>query len=725
MKKKYRRDTSPSSVPADPVPAWKAVLGWATLVWILFVAFKFEQKFPLYSEPAFQFFGQWFDFSLFPFLKASFGYAKSLFFFALVLVGAFSWGFVLTSKIIEETVAVPARAVLSLLTGLMMLSLLVTAMGFIGLLKFPVLFALLAVFSGGGFFLSSRWWSVLGEEWKLFKWTDLIDSPAKCLLLFLCAFAFMMAFTPELFYDALVYHVGLPQMYINEGRILDTPHVYFSRSPMLMHMLYVLSVGLDGDTLAKLINWLFLMAGVGSAFVLCERLGWKKAAPWAALVYLAVPIVQMNVWSTAVDASMGGVFAMATYSLLEWRRSDKKLAWAALTGLFAGAVFAIKYPGVMVTALMGAALFLSAVNRIKDRAVFLSLVIYGLMAGVMVSPWLVRNYVWTGNPVYPILSSVFESRNINAEKMKNEKNATKASKPASLKELVAYPWTQTMKEMSNFNFVGPMMLGLLPVLLLLPFKAPDVRVFFLIVMGYFVMELQVLGQFRYIMPGFLLLGVLMAGGLSSVSKIIPVGGIFLKTAVIFIALYQAVWIVGSAQGRYLPVPLLLGKQPRADYSATMHNGLNLWPWNAMEEDLKKLPEPCRVYILGNEQVFGFPKRFWYSSVHDWVPLVLWSNESRDAEELYAKMKSQGFTHILMNIPETMRLEGYNLFPWHGAGRKNFVDFANRHLTLVNVKPIAGYENSLLLFMLTDRVDRPHAFGDFGTYFQNVFNLKPQ
>ncbi len=703
-------------------PAWKSVAIWVALAWLIFIAFKFEQKYPNSLDPMFDFLGGWADFSFMPFVRAAAGYLQSLFIYMLVLAAAFSAGTLALNKFLEETAPFVVRTVLSLAVGLIVLSMSTAAIGFLGLLKPPVLFGWLVLVTVAGIILAKGRWQTMVNEVKSAKYLSLVDSPAKFLVFFLSALAFLMAFVPEIFYDSLVYHLGLPQMFINEGRILDTPNVYFSRSPMLMHMLYTLAVGLDGgSTVAKLINCTFLMIGVTGAFVLCAQLGWKKAAPWAALVYLAVPIVNMNVWTTAVDSAMGGIFALSVYCLLQWKQSEQKIFWAALAGLFAGAVFSMKYPGLMVTVLMGGMLLLLSVRQLKERRIVKSLAVFSLLAVAVVAPWLVRNYVWTGNPVYPIAAGIFESRNMNHEKMKNEKNITKRSKPQSLQELVTYPWRQTFLEISNFNFIGPMMLGLLPLLLFLPFKEPAVRILAGITFGYFFLELQALGELRYIMPGFLLLGVLLAGGMSVAAETYPLWGGIFKTALIGVALYHLVWIF-QTQGRYLSVPLLLGKQSRADYSATMHNGLNLWPWNPMMEDLRRLPEPCRVYILGNEQVFGFPRRFWYSSVHDWTPLVLWANESKDTSELLEKMKAEGFTHLLLNAPEAMRLAGYNLFPWTGQGKKVFTDFANGHLKLVSVKPIAGYDNSLFLFEIQDRVDSPHPFGDFGIFFGKIYNL---
>ncbi|MCG3203511.1 MAG: hypothetical protein KCHDKBKB_00179 [Elusimicrobia bacterium] len=724
MKKKKEKTLRSVQPVPSPFVLWKSLLGWGICVWLIFVTFHFDEKFPGSLDPMFMFFEGMFSFSLIPFLKASVGYLKSICLFLLIVAGVTSWGMIFIRRFLDESISLLTKVVLSTLVGLIFLSLTTTAFGFLALLKPLYLLSLVFLFSAVGVFFTHQDWRQGASQIRSQSWLCLVDSPVKILCLLLCCFPFFMAFVPEIFYDALVYHLGLPQIFINEGRIIDTPHVYFSRSPMLIHMLYTLAVGLDGSTLAKLMNCLFLMLGVGGCFILSRKLGWEKSAPWAVVIFLSIPIVQMNSWTTAIDSAMAGVFGLAAFCLLEWRTSEKKLFWASLTGLFSGGVFAIKYPGVVVTGLMGGVLILLSLKRIRETSIFLSLILFALFSVITVAPWLVRNYVWTGNPVYPILSSVFESRHMNHRKMTNEKNITKRSKPESVKDLLIYPWKQTMLEISNFNFVGPMMLGLLPLILLLPLKDSSVRIFSLITFGYFLLQLQVLGELRYLMPGFLLLGTLFAGGLAALSQISSLNGWGIKLILFGVSLYHLGWIFQCLESRYKPWPLIWGQQTRTDYSATMHNGLNLWPWQVMYDDIKNLPDPCRVYILGNEQVFGFPKRYWYSSVHDYVPLVLWTNESSSADELYRKMKDQGFTHLLINIPETVRLEGYKLFTWTEEGKKIFADFANRHLKLVNVKPIAGYAESLLLFEIQESVSSPHPFGDFGFYYGKVFQLGP-
>ena len=76
---------------------------------------------------------------------------------------------------------------------------------------------------------------------------------------------------PEIFYDALVYHLALPDLYWMRGGITPTPENLYSGLPLQASMLYALALPLGGDGLAHFVGWAF---GVGSAllvFVLGRR----------------------------------------------------------------------------------------------------------------------------------------------------------------------------------------------------------------------------------------------------------------------------------------------------------------------------------------------------------------------------------------------------------------------------------------------------------------------
>jgi hypothetical protein len=343
------------------------------------------------------------------------------------------------------------------------------------------------------------------------------------------------------------------------------------------------------------------------------------------------------------------------------------------------------------------------------------------MVTLMMSPWLIRNFVFTGNPLYPIAARIIPSRHINLEKIKPEEELVQRSIPHSPLALLEFPWTQTMLEVSSFNFIGPMTLAALPLLLLIPFarvrRDPALATLTVV---YFLLALHFSGDIRYLLPGFFFVALLVAGGVSSLTRSKKVIGWLVQTSFAMVVLYQICWIFQCAQGLYKPGPVLTGEQSYGEYVSTMHDGLNLCPWNSMTKDLQALPDSARVYILGTEQVFGFPKRFWYSSCHDDTPLVLWANASATPEDLLRKMTDQKFTHILIDAPEAVRLKGYAPFQWTEHGRQVFVQFAEKYLELVNVKPMAQFQQALFLYEIKTTPANPQS--SFEEFFKGVLNL---
>ncbi len=692
---------------------------------MVFVVVKFDQRFPSSFDSAPQFFGDLFATTLPNFLKVAVLHFKSTLLLAILAVGSAAWGARLCPVSLLEKLDRAGQFILSLVLGYMIVSLVTFTLGFLGFLSAPILYSFLFFFAASGYSVSKERVNAWLIEARAALPGALFQSPAHLLLAAFCAIAFLMAFVPELFYDSLVYHLGLPQMYVNEGRIIDTPHVYFSRGPMLIHMLYVLSLGIDTSSLAKLINWSLTMSGLGAIFVACRLLGWRKSAVWAALLVISMPVVQMNVWSTAIDAGMSVFFLLSTIVLILWFQNPDQLSWLCVAGLLAGAAFASKYTGAVTVIVLSVAAFVLMIKKLPLPQIAKGMAGFALFACLIASPWLIRNRIWTGNPFYPILSSVFESRHMNLEKMEGEKRVTQQGRLRSVKDYLVYPWEHTFHDLSTFNFIGPLTLSVLPVVLFLFYRrTAEAQIFAAIVASYFIFSLLFAGDIRYLLSGFFMLSVLLAGGIDVATELKASLMWVMKSIFVVCVLYHGGWILSTIQGLYHPADVLNGMQSRSDFSATMHNGLNLYPWNVMEKDIRALPEPCRVYMLGNEQVFGFPKRFWYSSCHDDTPIVLWANESANGDALFEKMKAQGFTHLLLDAPEAIRLKGYELFAWAGNGRNVFVDFAEKHLNLIQVRQIQGM-NAVFLFEIKDQVGQPQPYGVFDQYFGEVLNLKPQ
>ncbi len=704
------------------MPAWLYGAAAALFLWIFFVLSKFDQKFPVAPDAFFQLLdgfaiAQWASF-----FGALAHYFKSFALIVAVDLAALGWGCLIVPHNEPFESSLLERFLLCLGMGLGCLSMMMVVLGVTGHYDRTSLWCFYVLFCGAGLWWGRSLLKESGSALRAVRFSEILSSPLNWFLIVLAAAAVMMAFVPELFYDSLVYHLGLPQMYVNEGRLIDTPNVYFSRFPMFMHMLYVLAVGLDGSAMAKLFNTTVVFTGMGTLLALARRLEWARAGAWACLFILAMPVFQLNAWTTSVDVALGTYASLGFLAYMIWKKSiSAPRRWFVVFSLCVAFVFGIKYTGVVMVLAYGALLVIDK----RGASWFVlarRLCVYSFVVLMVMSPWLARNILWTGNPVYPILWKVFPSRGMNTDKIQGEENSTKNAAPHSLGTYVSYPWRQTMKEASNFNFIGPMTLAGLPLIFFLPWKkVREQSALFILIGLYFAIGLHFSGEIRYLLPGFFLLSLLMMGGIFSVTQKKRWVGWLLQACFALLVFYQMLWIFQCMQGLYKPGPVLTGQTSRLTYVSTMHDGLNLCPWNTMQQDLEKMPETTRIYILGGEQVFGFPKRFWYSSCHDDAPLVLWANASSSAEELYRKLAGMKMTHILINAPEAVRLgRSYGALAWTDQGRRVFVEFAQKYLQLVNVKPIDKFPEALFLYEIKE-----NSFHDpvpFEKFYKDILNL---
>lgn len=102
------------------------------------------------------------------------------------------------------------------------------------------------------------------------------------LLGFVFVTAFVMAFVPETFYDALVYHLGVPQTYLLEHRVVPISNLH-SQFPLTIQMIYLLGLALKNEIVTKFTH-LFLMALLAGGCFLSvfglERNAWGLSRPF-------------------------------------------------------------------------------------------------------------------------------------------------------------------------------------------------------------------------------------------------------------------------------------------------------------------------------------------------------------------------------------------------------------------------------------------------------------
>ena len=219
-------------------------------------------------------------------------------------------------------------------------------------------------------------------------------------------------------YDVLEYHLEAPREYYDTGRIAFLPHNVYASFPQQMEMLYLLLMHLAGGARAAAIPAQLFHAACGILAVVALgcwiRSGWRR--------WLVVLIVGSTPWLAYlgclayVENGMLLFAAVAAGLILDCLREPEAANWRPMltAGLCAGLAGGCKYTAfAFVAAALGIAWFVAMRASLRERGARLA--IYALGAVVAVSPWLIRNAAFTGNPVYPFAYEWLGGKDWSAE----------------------------------------------------------------------------------------------------------------------------------------------------------------------------------------------------------------------------------------------------------------------------------------------------------------------
>ncbi len=229
-------------------------------------------------------------------------------------------------------------------------------------------------------------------------------------------------------YDVLGYHLELPKEWLALGHTRPVTHNVYAYLPGWIESAFAVLGRLagGGDLLAdggrRLMSAQFLHAGltIASGWVVA-RLARRLAA--AAGIRergiastVAGGLVICTPWSIVVGSmaynDMGAVLLGAGAMLAACGCSARPVRRAALVGFLVGAAGCVKPTALFMVGIPAGVVLLRFLSwRHWGRAVAA-----GSSAGLLaVSPWLIRNGVLTGNPVFPFASGLFGTGHWTAE----------------------------------------------------------------------------------------------------------------------------------------------------------------------------------------------------------------------------------------------------------------------------------------------------------------------
>jgi 4-amino-4-deoxy-L-arabinose transferase-like glycosyltransferase len=234
----------------------------------------------------------------------------------------------------------------------------------------------------------------------------------------------ILSYVPPVSRDALTHHLVVPKLYLQHGGIYEIPSIVFSYYPMNLDLLYMIPLYFGNDIAPKYIHFLFaLLTAVLIFYYLRKRLGHQWGL-FGALFFLSLPLIVKLSITIYVDLGLIFFSTAALVSLLKWIEYRLKLKFLILSAICCGLALGTKYNGLIVLFLLTIFIPFIYISYLKNdsnnntsanRATPIRLqlkavgfgVLFAALALLVFSPWMIRNYVWKTNPIYPLYDNLF------------------------------------------------------------------------------------------------------------------------------------------------------------------------------------------------------------------------------------------------------------------------------------------------------------------------------
>jgi len=245
----------------------------------------------------------------------------------------------------------------------------------------------------------------------------------------------LLALSPQMSWDAAVYHLTLPRLFLEHGGFRPVPFLVYAHWPANGEMLYTAVLGFGEQVglgasgsypAAKLLHFAFGLLTAYALAVAVTGARRRRATPWLAplvlALFLANPVV-LEALRVAYVELIQAFFLTAGVLFLDrgLRRTGTPLprpggrAALVLAGLCGGVLAGLKVSGFLTTGVLAIVLLGAAGRRLggprrgsgRLPGVLGALAWFGGPALILALPWGIRCWAETGNPVYPFLYGVF------------------------------------------------------------------------------------------------------------------------------------------------------------------------------------------------------------------------------------------------------------------------------------------------------------------------------
>lgn len=460
-----------------------------------------------------------------------------------------------------------------------------------------------------------------------------LKRPAKEYLVFL--FPFIYASLPSSFYDSLVYHLGIPNLYLQHQGFLATPQFFFANTSIYYEISLIPAV-FAGDMVPRLFHFLLGVVFILSVSDLAARFFQLEKRFILLLILISMPIT-VFLLSTVKNDLLSAFFILAGIKYyLENKIKHSALCWGFSIG--------IKYFNILPLGIFLALAFIK-----QEKLNFKVLLIFGIIITAILLPLFIKNYVYTQNPVFPFLSGYFPPVNSYFDASRFAAMKTDVGQMIhSLKDLCKLPYTLSFAELGSGGLIGVQFLIFLPFLIFIK-KRPEKFFLLIFALVFVVVGCFFTSQVRFMYAAFVVLAIFTA----IVYRLLDERGPKIMKIIFFIIIgLNLAASFGYHERVYRAHYLYSGKS--ASIGEYLHVVFPSYP--AIDFVNKNTPKNSRILVVGEARNYYLKRPYYVSSGIDYSIIKKYVSAGPAFADFNAALKQDKIAYIIYNAGEFQRLQ---------------------------------------------------------------------
>ncbi|MEW5720461.1 MAG: glycosyltransferase family 39 protein, partial [Chloroflexota bacterium] len=494
----------------------------------------------------------------------------------------------------------------------------------------------------------------------------------------------MRALVPPTAYDALMYHLPAPKLFLDAHTLLPFLENVQANSPIAFDLLTAFGLSVGSEVFPQLLQFALGLVLALGVYQVAMRAFNRSVGILAAAILFSIPVFGILAGWAYLDVVWGLCEFLSVYAFWNWVER-RQTQWLILSATLMGLALSNKYLALQGMIVLAIAVVIASRPDGWLRAAR-NLIVFGFFAGLAAFPWYFKNWIWLGNPVYPYFLG-----GVNYDALRLQFNTYLGSGYGVGRDWLAYVMLP-LNIFARSGEFGPVALSapsfcflILPAYLTLP--KPSMNNWLIgVSAARFAIWAAGAQELRFLFVVYPMLsivsGYVIYQLLERWRKPLLRAEIGILVGLIIGAGAWFQWQYCLKQNN--PLAYLAGVASRADFLRA-----NLNPYLATEFVNTALPSAARILAIGDGRGYYFAREFIADTGRDhWHSRI---TQGRTFAQVLAGLRTEGITHIWVSAEDLTHT--YEWLDRQGRVRaemRAFDDFKDCYLLPV-YRDVYGYE----------------------------------